>query len=86
MFAAATWTTLGRLQRIGSPTLVVCGDDDPLVPLANGVMLAHDIPNGRLHLPEGDGHLLLLEQRSRAPQAVADFLAARDLEDSAGGA
>ena len=83
MFAAATWTTLGRLRKIASPTLVVCGDDDPLVPLANGVMLAHDIPNGRLYVSAGDGHLLLLEQRSSAPQAVADFLTAGELEDSA---
>ena len=81
MFAAATWTTLGRLGKIASPTLVVCGDDDPLVPLANGVMLAHDIPNGRLHVSPKDGHLLLLDS-STAPQAVADFITAETLEDS----
>ena len=82
MLAAATWTTLGRLGKIPSPTLVVTGDDDPLVPLANAVMLAHYIPGGRLHVSTGDGHLLLLEPESTAPQVVADFLAAEELDDS----
>jgi pimeloyl-ACP methyl ester carboxylesterase len=69
----------GRLGKIASPTLFVCGDDDPVVPLADGVMLAHDIPNGRLHVSVEDGRLLLLDS-STAPQAVADFLATDELE------
>ncbi len=83
MLAAATWTTLGRLRRIASPTLVVTGDDDPLVPVANAMMLAHHIPNGRVHVSPGDGHLLLLEPDGGAPLAVGEFLTAEEPERSA---
>ena len=48
-------------------------DDDPIVPLVNGRILARCIPNGRLHVP-GGGHLFLLEQPARIAAAVAGFL------------
>src|SRR5207253_312211 len=36
----ATWTNLPWLHRIQAPTLVLSGDDDPLVPLPNARILA----------------------------------------------
>ena len=44
------------LRNIASPTLVIHGKDDPLVPYACGVDTAVKIPNSRLALIDGFGH------------------------------
>ena len=40
LFAITGWTSLPWLGRLRQPTLVLAGDDDPIVPLVNGRMLA----------------------------------------------
>jgi len=44
------------LRRIRRPTLVVHGDADPLVPVANGVDCARKIPGASLRIIPGMGH------------------------------
>jgi pimeloyl-ACP methyl ester carboxylesterase len=57
---------------------VLAGDDDPIVPLINGRILARRIPDARLHVVRGGGHLLLLERPAQVAALVADFLGAPD--------
>lgn len=38
------------------PTVVVHGDDDPLVPVSSGIELAESIPGAELRLVPGLGH------------------------------
>ena len=45
-----------------TPTLVIHGDADPLIPVAHGHATADAIPNARLHIIHGMAHTL--------PQAV----------------
>jgi pimeloyl-ACP methyl ester carboxylesterase len=77
LFAIGGWTSLPWLHRLRQPTLVLAGDDDPIVPLLNGRILARRIPDARLHVVDGGGHLFLLEQPARIAAAVAGFLAER---------
>lgn len=63
----------GAAGRIGVPTLVIHGADDPILPLANGQALARTIRGARLLVLEGVGHEL--PARAVAPMATA--LAAR---------
>ena len=44
------------LQRVTTPTLVLHGADDPLVPLAAGIDTAANIPGSRLEVVPGMGH------------------------------
>jgi pimeloyl-ACP methyl ester carboxylesterase len=81
--AAATWSSIGWLHEIEAPTLVVAGGDDPLLPAANSVMLAHRIPGARLQLHPAEGHLMLFDGKSPALPAIHDFLTASTLEASA---
>jgi poly(3-hydroxyalkanoate) depolymerase len=74
LYAGAGWTSLFWLQRIRQPTLVLAGDDDPIVPVQNGRLLAALIPEARLHVVRGGGHLFLLEQAEEVAPVVADFL------------
>jgi poly(3-hydroxyoctanoate) depolymerase len=76
LYAIAGWTSLPWLHRLPQPTLVISGDDDPIVPLANGRMLSRLIPDSRLRIVRGGGHLFLLEEPARIAALVTDFLTA----------
>ena len=73
LFAISGWTSLPWLGSLRQPTLVLAGDDDPIVPLVNGRILARCIPNARLHVVRGGGHLFLLEQPARIAAVIADY-------------
>lgn len=75
LYAAAGWTSMWWLHRISQPTLVLAGDDDPIVPLANGRLLASRIPHARLHVVRGGGHLFLLQQVEEVAPVIGQFLA-----------
>jgi poly(3-hydroxyoctanoate) depolymerase len=74
LFAIAGWTSLPWLHGLRQPTLVLAGDDDPIVPSTNGRILARCIPGARLHVVRGGGHLFLLERPSEMATLVADFV------------
>jgi pimeloyl-ACP methyl ester carboxylesterase len=44
------------LRRISTPTLVIHGDSDPLVPVQGGIHTAEVIPGARLEILKGMGH------------------------------
>lgn len=74
LYAVQGWTSLPWLRRIRQPTLVLAGDDDPIVPLLNGRILARLIPRATLRVLAGGGHLFLLEEAEESARLVADFL------------
>jgi pimeloyl-ACP methyl ester carboxylesterase len=74
MAAIAGWSSLPFLRRIRQPTLVMAGDDDHIVPLINGRMLARLIPEGRLYVVRGGGHLFLLDRARESADAIQEFL------------
>jgi poly(3-hydroxyalkanoate) depolymerase len=74
LYAIAGWSSLPWLWRLSQPTLVIAGDDDPIVPLVNGRMLHRLIPDARLHVVEGGGHLFLLERPAEMAALVTDFV------------
>jgi poly(3-hydroxyalkanoate) depolymerase len=75
VLAISTFTTLPLLHRIQAPTLVVSGDDDPLVPLVNARLLASLIPNATLHVVRGGGHLILFDSAEEVAGVIEPFLA-----------
>lgn len=74
LIAGAGWTSWPWLGRIAAPTLVLAGDHDPIVPPRNARILARRIPDARLELVPGAGHLLLLDQAERCASLITDFL------------
>ena len=63
------------LARIACPTLVVCGRNDALTPLACSEELAAAIPDSRLVVIDASGHLPALEQPEAVNQVFEDWLA-----------
>jgi len=74
MLAMLGWTSLPWLWRIRHPTLILAGNDDPLVPLINARIHAWLLPDARLHVI-ADGHLFLLTRADETAGLVAGFLA-----------
>jgi len=73
--AGAGWTSVPFLPLLRQPTLIVSGDDDPLIPLANARLMRLLIPNSRLLVYHG-GHLGLVTEAAELAPVVDDFLAA----------
>jgi poly(3-hydroxyalkanoate) depolymerase len=73
--AGAGWTSLPFLPLIRQPTLILAGDDDPLIPLANARLLRSLIPRSQLHVYHG-GHLGLITEAAELAPVVGRFLAA----------
>jgi 3-oxoadipate enol-lactonase len=59
-----------RLGSITAPTLVIHGELDRILPVANGRLLAEHIPGARLEILEGVGHMFWWER----PGETAGFL------------
>lgn len=77
MLGTAGWSSLPWLHSLRMPVLVVAGDDDPIVPLRNARMLASRIPDARLHVVRGGGHLFLLDSLEVVAPVIEDFLEGR---------
>jgi len=74
LLAAWGWTSLPWLGSLPQPTLVMHGNDDPIVPLINAKILAARIPNARLYVMD-DGHLFLIARAQEVAPVVNKFLA-----------
>jgi pimeloyl-ACP methyl ester carboxylesterase len=68
------WSSWNFLRCIPHETLVISGDDDPLVPVANARMLADRIPNATLEIVPGAGHLLLWDDAENLGPRISRFL------------
>jgi poly(3-hydroxyalkanoate) depolymerase len=82
MAALTGWTSLPFLRRIRQPTLVMGGSDDRIVPMINARVLRRLIPDARLYVVDGGGHLFLLDRARESAEAITGFL---DQAGKAGG-
>jgi poly(3-hydroxyalkanoate) depolymerase len=73
LIAGLGWSSLPWLRLLAQPTLVMAGNDDPLVPGVNARILAKLIPDARL-VTVDDGHLFLVTSASESARLVSDFL------------
>jgi pimeloyl-ACP methyl ester carboxylesterase len=71
--AAAFWTSIPVVPLLRQPTLVLTGDDDPIIPVVNGRLIAALVRHARLHVYEG-GHLELIAAPDRLLPEIQTFL------------
>jgi 3-oxoadipate enol-lactonase len=74
--AVLTHDSFDRLDRITAPTLVITGDDDRVIPAPSSDVLADRIPDARLVVIPGTGHLFFIERPEDTHAVLSDFLAA----------
>jgi len=71
--AAAGWTSVPFLPWLRQPTLILSGDDDPIIPLVNARIMHRLIRDSRMHVYHG-GHLALVTEASELTPVVEAFL------------
>lgn len=72
MRAITAHDTSARLGELRTPTLVVHGTLDQMLPVQNGHMIAELIPGARLEILEGIGHMFFLEEPQRSAELVRE--------------
>lgn len=70
------WECFSRLSRIASPTLVIHGEHDRLVPPGNGQLIAENIRGAELVMLPHASHIFTTDQPEVAQTAILKFLAA----------
>lgn len=68
------WSSFDRLGQVSCPALVLCGEDDGMVPPENSRQIAERISGSRLQIIPLCGHLPMLEKPDDVARAVLDFL------------
>jgi pimeloyl-ACP methyl ester carboxylesterase len=68
-------------RRLRQQSLILHGDEDPLVPLANPRWMAAAMPHTRLHVVTGGGDLFLLDEPASVTAALTSFLSEPPKED-----
>jgi len=71
--------TYDRLPQIGTPTLVVTGAQDALIPARNSEIIAERIPGARLHMIQNAGHAFFNEVRDEFIKAFVPFASAHPI-------
>jgi poly(3-hydroxyalkanoate) depolymerase len=77
LLAGVGWTSLPALPLVRQPTLILTGNDDPLIPVVNGRIMRALLPHASLHVFD-DGHLGLVTSAHDLGPLVSDFLASED--------
>jgi poly(3-hydroxyalkanoate) depolymerase len=75
--AGLGWTSVGFLPLLRQKTLVLQGNDDPIIPSVNGQILARLIRNATLHVYDG-GHIELATNPRLLAPVIDTFLNAPD--------
>jgi poly(3-hydroxyalkanoate) depolymerase len=73
LLASAGWTTLPLLPLLRQPTLILAGDDDPIIPLVNARIMHLLITRSELTVYHG-GHLDLVSEPERLAPVIEAFL------------
>jgi len=71
------WEAYSRLPQIAAPTLVIHGETDRLVPVANGKLIAARIPGARLVTLPYASHIYMTDQEGPGHRAILEFLASQ---------
>jgi pimeloyl-ACP methyl ester carboxylesterase len=61
------------MRRIELPAMVVCGDRDPFVPVDHAWGLARQLPDGRLFVVPGCGHVVMVRRPGLFNEALGSF-------------
>jgi len=73
LMAMMGYSTLPFIRRIKAKSLVIMGDKDHIVPVANGKFLNLMLPRSKLRVIKGAGHLFLLTRRDETIEIIRNF-------------
>ncbi len=81
LLAGIGWTSLPALPFIRQPTLILAGNDDPIIPLVNARIMRALLPHASLHVFD-DGHLGLVTSADELGPLVSRFVTSPSYQDT----
>lgn len=75
------WSSLPWLHKLEVPTLVLAGEQDPLVPPVNTRIFVSRMPSCQWHLVPAAGHLFLIDQAKDVAGVIEEFLSDTSLPE-----
>jgi pimeloyl-ACP methyl ester carboxylesterase len=69
------WEAYSRIARITAPTLIIHGETDQLIPVANALLVAACIAGAKLELIPRASHIFETDQPGVAIRLITEFLA-----------
>ena len=73
LLAGIGWTSLPALPLIRQRTLILAGNDDPIIPLVNARIMHRLLPHATVHVYD-DGHIGLVTQADQLGPIVSRFI------------
>ena len=74
MWAVLGWTSVAWLHTLDNPTLILHGDDDPVIPLVNARLMRRLMRDASLTVVSRGGHLYLYTRPREFGPQITDFL------------
>src|SRR5580693_6915673 len=71
------WEAYSRIAQITAPTLIIHGETDQLIPVANAPLIAERIPGARLEVIPRASHIFETDQSGVAIRLITEFLGAQ---------
>lgn len=73
--ACAGFPGLERARRVTAPTLVIQGAEDRMTPVSAARKLVETMPDARLEIVPGTGHMVMVEAPDQVRRLMVEFLA-----------
>jgi 3-oxoadipate enol-lactonase len=71
------WEAYTRIAKITAPTLIIHGETDQLIPVANAPLIAERIPGAKLAIIPRASHIFETDQPATANRIIQEFLSAQ---------
>ncbi len=72
--ACDQFSIIDRISEIKAPTYVLCGSLDRMTPVKYSQFLASHIPDARLEIIEGAGHMVMVEKADEVSRALRQWI------------
>jgi len=73
MLAFSGWSSLPFLPFLKTPVLIMAGDKDNIVPLANAKLLGMALKHSKVYVVKGGGHLFMVSKAREIVPVMRDF-------------
>jgi pimeloyl-ACP methyl ester carboxylesterase len=72
--ACDRFDAMNEVEKIGLPTLILCGDEDELTPVKYSEFLHNRIKGSKLEILPNAGHMVMMESAKAFNERIGEFI------------